>query len=410
LLYYFRKTFPLMWKGLFACSIGRVWLSAAMAAKRKEVVAKAANVFFVHGTDEAQVKETALALAQRLAPADAGDFGTEIIDGVAENSEHAVRLCGQVTEGLQTPSLFGGAKLVWLRSATFLSDTIVGKAASTLEALDALMALIENGLPPDVQFVISAVAPDRRRSFFLKLEALAQTTVHDLPDISQRGWEAQVEATIGERASALGVRFESEALELFMALAGERTQQIIHELEKLDLYLGSERRTITVADVRTMVPLSKAGVIFELGNAIGRRDPRRALSLLESLLSQGENAIGLLLAAIVPKMRNLVLARDLVERVRPPLHSYAQFQAAMERLPAEETIHLPRKKDGGLSVYPLFLAAQESRQFSEPELRHGLRACLRANHRLVGSSLDPRVVLSQLVAEILASSPRRRPT
>jgi DNA polymerase-3 subunit delta len=67
---------------------------------------------------------------------------------------------------------------------------------------------------------------------------------------------------------------------------------------------------------------------------------------------------------------------------------------------------LPRKKDGGLSVYPLFLAAQESRQFTEAELRHGLQACLRANHRLVGSSLDPRVVLSQLLIEILAPAPR----
>ena len=155
-----------------------------------------------------------------------------------------------------------------------------------------------------------------------------------------------------------------------------------------------------------MVPLSRAGVIFELGNALGRRDARRALALLDTLLAQGENAIGLLLAAIIPKMRNLVLARDLVERHRAPMQSYGQFQGALERLPPEETAHLPRKKDGGLNVYPLFLAAQESRQFSEAELRHGLRACLRANHRLVGSSLDPKVVLSQLLVEILAASPK----
>jgi DNA polymerase-3 subunit delta len=116
--------------------------------------------------------------------------------------------------------------------------------------------------------------------------------------------------------------------------------------------------------------------------------------------------VGLLLAAIVPKMRNLVLARDLIERHRPPMSGYGAFQAALERLPADEIAHLPRKKDGGLNVYPLFLAAQETRQFSESELRHGLNACLRANHRLVGSSLDPRVVLSQLLVEILAPATR----
>lgn len=379
-----------------------------MAAKRKESVVKAANVHFVFGTDEAQVKEAALALVQRLTPPGTGDFGTDIVDGAAENAEQAARACAQAVEGVLTPSLFGGAKVVWLRHATFLADTVTGKAQSTLDALDSLWAVLESRVPDDVQFVLSAVAPDRRRAFFLKFESLAQTSTHDLPDTSQRGWEAQVEMTIHERARTLGLAFDDEAMELFMMLAGERTQQIANELEKLDLFLGPERRRVTAQDVRTMVPLSRAGVIFELGNAIGRRDARRALSLLDSLLAQGEHAVGLLLAAIVPKMRNLVLARDMVERHRASTRSYTEFQAALERLPTEEISHLPKKKDGGLSVYPLFLAAQESRQFTESELRSGLRSCLRANHRLVGSSLDPKVVLSQLIVEILGGDPQPR--
>lgn len=379
-----------------------------MPAKRKEVIVKVANVHFLHGNDEAQVKEAALALARTLTPPGSGDFGTEIVDGTAENAEHAVRLCAQAMEGLQTLPMFGGGKVVWLRNANFLSDTVTGRAQSTLEALEELGGVLEAGLPADVHFILSALAPDRRRGFFQKLDKLAQSSAYDVPDTSQRGWEALVESTVGERAGVLGLSFDPEALELFMALAGERTQQIVGELEKLDLFLGPGRRRVTVEDVRTMVPLSRAGVIFELGNALGRRDARRALGLLETLLAQGENAIGLLLAAIIPKMRNLVLARDLVERQRAPLHSYGQFQGALERLPAEETAHLPRKKDGGLNVYPLFLAAQESRQFSESELKDGLRACLRANHRLVGSSLDPKVVLSQLLVEILAGSPQAR--
>ena len=373
-----------------------------MPAKRKEAVVKAANLHFLHGNDEAQVKEAALALARSLSPPASGDFGLEIIDGTAENAEQAGRLCAQVLEGLQTLPMFGGGKVVWLRNANFLSDTVTGRAQSTLEALEELWEFLQAGLPPDVHFILSAHAPDRRRSFFQKLDSLARSAAFDVPDSSQRGWEALVEATVNERAHALGLAFEPEALELFMALAGERTQQIASELEKLDLFLGPGRRRVTVTDVRTLVPLSRAGVIFELGNALGRRDARRALGLLDSLLAQGENALGLLLAAIIPKMRHLVLARDLVERLRAPLQSYQQFQGLLERLPPEETAHLPRKKDGGLSVYPLFLAAQESRQFTEEELRRGLRACLRANHRLVGTGLDPKVVLSQLLVEILA--------
>lgn len=378
-----------------------------MAAKKKEAASKAPNLHFLYGGDEALVKEAALKLAHELVPPAAGEFGLETVDGMAENADHAGQICRRVVEALQTLPFFGGGKVVWLRHANFLADTQTGRAQAATEGLESILEVVEPGLPPDVHFVLSAGAVDKRRSFFLKFDKLAQSKAFDLPDTSQRGWEAEVEALIAGRAKDLGLSFETEAMELFLLLAGERTQQIISELEKLDLYLGPDRRRITAQDVRTMVPLSRAGVIFELGNAIGRRDARRALALLDSLLAQGESAIGLLLAAIIPKMRNLMLARELVEQHRAPLGSYPQFQGALERLPAEETAHLPKKKDGGLNAYPLFLAAQESKAFTEKELRQGLRACLRANHRLVGSSLDPKVVLAQLVVELLAGEPKR---
>ena len=65
-----------------------------------------------------------------------------------------------------------------------------------------------------------------------------------------------------------------------------------------------------------MVPLSRAGVIFELSNALSARDLELALTLVRRLLEQGESAVGILLAAIVPTIRNLLLAKDLMEHTR----------------------------------------------------------------------------------------------
>ncbi len=378
-----------------------------MAAKRKDAAPKATNIFYVLGSDDAKVKEAALALVRQHTPAAAGDFGVETIDGGAENSEHAGRICAQAIEAVQTIPFFGGGKVVWLKSVNFLADSVTGRAQATLEGIESLLDVLEAGLPADVFFVLSAGAVDKRRSGHLRLEKLAQTLVHDAPDAGQRGWEAQVEAIVSERSTALGLTFDPDALELFVLLAGERTQQIVNELEKLHLYLGPQRRRVTLNDVRTMVPLSRAGVVFELGNAIGQRDPRRAIQLLDQLLNQGENAVGILLAAIVPKMRNLVLARDMVERHRLGVGHYQSFLKQLENLPEAETAHLPRKKDGGLNAYPLFLAAGEGGRFTATELRTGLRACLRANHRLVSSSMEPRVVLSQLIVEILTNATAR---
>lgn len=374
-------------------------------ARSSAATRKAENVYFLYGDDEAQLKETAAQLVRSITPPDAGDFGLEVIDGAAEHAEHAARICQQAVEALQTLPFFGGGKVVWLKNVNFLADTQTGRAAATLEGLEALLQVLEAGLPSDVKLVVTAFEVDKRRTFFQKLEKLAQTQVFDAPDTSQRGWEAQAEEMASSRARELGLTFEPEALELFVLMVGSKTREIVNELEKLDLYLGSARRIITVQDVRTLISATRESVVFELGNFIGSRDLRQALILLERLLQQGENAVGILLAAIVPKVRQLLLAADLVARHKLPLGSYPAFLRALEALPPEETSHLPRKKDGtGFNVYPLFLSAQHCRAYTVEELRAALRACLQANLRLVSTGLDPKTVLTQLLVSML--SPR----
>ena len=99
----------------------------------KKSAAASSNFTAVLGTDESRVKETALALSRELAPADAGDFGAENIDGVAENAEHCAQIIRNVMDALQTLPFFGGGKLVWLKNANFLADTQIGK---TIAAID----------------------------------------------------------------------------------------------------------------------------------------------------------------------------------------------------------------------------------------------------------------------------------
>ena len=377
-------------------------MPAKKTAKPKEA-AVAANVWAWVGTDDLRVKEAALKKARDLTPPEAGEFGLEIIEGGADNADHAARIVRNTVEALQTLPFFGGGKVVWLKGVNFMADNQTGKAQTTLNALDDLMAVLNAGVPPDVQFVLSASEVDKRRSFFLGLKKVASLQVHDLIDTGKPGWEEQVAQLVAQRAEEYGLKFDSEAMGLFTAMAGEDTRQIDNELEKLDLYLGEERR-VRPDDVRAIVSQSKAGVVFELGNAIGQRQLAYALALVDQLLEENESAIGILLAAIVPKVRNLFAAKQIEERHKiKPGHSYGTYAAALDRLPAKETARLPKKKDGsGLNVYPLFLAAKEAARFTGAELRVALEECLKANRRLVTSSLDPKIVLNQLLFRVLA--------
>jgi DNA polymerase-3 subunit delta len=362
----------------------------------------AANIHAIVGSDESEVKRVAAELAAKLAPPDAGEFGIEVIDACADNVDQAVSRIRLAIEALQTLPFFGGVKLVWLKNANCLGDSVIGRSASVQAALDDLAGVLDAGLGPEVTLLISATDVDKRRSFYKTLGKRAELQVIDRLDSSRAGWEEEATEIVRRRAKARGLQFEEEALDLFVLLTGGDTRQIENELEKIDLYCGGDRQ-VQVEQVRELVPLSRAGVIFELGNALAACDLERALTLVKRLLDQGETAIGILLVAILPTIRNLLLAKDLMERNRISRpHAPFTFISALNRLPAEATEHLPRKKDGSINGYALGLAAQQAHRFGTAQLSAGLEACLEANLRLVTSQLDHELVLTEIVVKLLA--------
>lgn len=362
--------------------------------------AVATNVRAIVGSDEAAVKREAAELARRLAPAEAGEFGLETIDGAADNVEGAANAIRSTIAALQTVPFFGGGKLVWLKSANFLADDVKGKSERVLEPLEELSAMLQGGLPDDVTFLLSAINPDKRRSFYKTLVKLSDLQVWDEPDVGRSGWEETAVETVRGEAKKLRLRFEEEALELFALSTGGDSRNVANELEKLSLYAPTEM--ITSELVRDLVPVSRASVIFELGNALARRDVTVALNLVRDLLDQGETAIGILLATLLPTIRNLLLAKDLMERHRwPRPNAPFVFTSMVNRLPPEETEHLPRKKDGAVNTYALGLAAMNAHRFETEKLIAGMEACLRANLQLVTTQVNPQLVLTEVVVKLL---------
>ena len=359
------------------------------------------NVYAVLGSDEAEVKRVAAELATQLTPPETGDFGLEVIDGVAESAEQATARIRSTIEALQTLPFFGSTKVVWLKNANFLGDTAIARSASVQSALEELSDLVKNGPGFDVIFLISATEVDKRRSFYKSLLKLAETQIFDRLDSSRSGWEEEATEIVRSRAKKRKLQFDDAALDLFALLTGGDTRQIENELEKIDIFLGKDRG-VHADLVRELVPLSRAGVIFELSNALATLDLELALTLVRRLLDQGESAIGILLVAILPTIRNLLLAKDLMERHRLPRpYSPFQFISAINRLPPEATDHLPRKKDGSINAYALGIAAQHAHRFETRQLIEAMQACLEANLQLVTTQLDHELVLTEVVVKLL---------
>lgn len=374
-----------------------------MPPRQKSVkTSEASNVFAVLGSDEGETKRRARELASELTPEEGGDFGVDTIDGMADNAEQAVLRIRQATEAIQTLPFFGREKLVWLKNVTFLADTVTGRSATVQDALEDLKEVLSRGMPSGVRFLLSASEVDKRRGFYKSLGKFARVEQFDRIDPTRPGWEEEVGVIVDRLAADLKLRFEPEALEVFIRLAGADGRQLRNELEKIDLYLG-DRRSVTVEVVRALVAKSTSGVIWELGTCISKRELGESLTLLDQLIFQGETPIGILYAAIIPTVRNLLFTKDLLQRhkIRPPQAPF-HFNAILGRLPEEAIRHLPRRKDGGINAYALGLAACEAHRFKLPELIAGLQACLNANIQLVTTQLEAKLILSQLLVKIIA--------
>lgn len=375
-----------------------------MASKTNPSTASSGSFFAIVGTDEGLVRERGLALYTQLTGGNDDGFTHETIDGNADNSDGAFDICNSTVQALQTLPMFGGDKVVWLRNANFLGDTITGRSQRTEAGVEALRAVLENGLPPGIKFILTALGVDKRRAFWKFIQSSAEVETHDRIDTSRDDWQDQVAQLVTRRAAELGLTFAPDALAIFVLLAGEQSQQIGNELEKLDLYLGPERREITAQDVDALVPLSREAVVFEIGKALQQGNPTRAIHLIDQQLEADESAVGIMRASIIGVVRNLYLAKLITEKLGVSGRDYTSFAGALNRLPANERAWLPQKKDGsGVNVYPIFLALPNARNFTLESLQRVLEATHIADKALVTTGLDERLVLHRLIAEIAAA-------
>jgi DNA polymerase-3 subunit delta len=382
-----------------------------VAAKAKIIPQNSGNFYAIVGSDDGLVREKALLLYNQLTGGLDDGFTHETIDGIADNSDSAFEICASTVQALLTLPMFGGDKVVWLRNANFLADNVTGRSQRTESGVENLRATLERGIPEGVKFLMTAQGVDKRRSFWKFIEKAATVQAYDRIDTSRDDWQEQVASLVTASARKLGLTFEHDALALFVMLAGEQSQQISNELEKLDLYLGPERREVTEDDVRLLVPLSRAAVVFEIGKAIQLGNASRAIQLIDQQLEADESAIGIMRASIIGVVRNLFMAKLIIEKFKIPTGNYSAFSGGLNRLAEADRAWLPQKKDGsGVNVFPIFLAAENSKNFELAGLQHVMEATLKADQALVTTGLDHRLVLHRLIVEIASArkAPARR--
>jgi DNA polymerase III subunit delta len=104
-----------------------------------------------------------------------------------------------------------------------------------------------------------------------------------------------------------GLRIGADELNLLVEAVGGAPARVAVEIEKLRLFAGS--RPVTDRDIAALVPQAQATTIFALVAALGRRERRKALELLDTLVREGEY-LPLALSFLSTQLRQALVAQE----------------------------------------------------------------------------------------------------
>jgi DNA polymerase III subunit delta len=311
------------------------------------------NFTFICGPDDFIVgrlgKERFEALATE---AQADEFSREIVNGFAANVDEVESAVNRFRESVQTLSMFGGKRVVWLKDVNFLADTVTGRADGTLKQVEALQELLDKLNAGEVSVLITASPLDRRRAFPKWCEGHGDFTLAG--GDGESAGEALAAVALSE-ARAWGSSFGPGAIELLLQKVGANTRLLTEETRKLATHAG-EGGTIEESQVEELTPNFAEGDFFAAADRFFAGDLRGTLVELQRHFFAGGDARPII-SALQNRNRILLQCRVLIDtgELRSP-GPYGFDKAAWARTQEAYADHFGR--DAEKSSYNLFTQNQ----------------------------------------------------
>ena len=263
---------------------------------------------FVCGADDFLVGRLGQERFDALAADVTDEFSRETINGFAANVGEVESAVNRFREAVQTISMFGGKRVVWLKDVNFLADTPTGRAESTLKLVEDLQQILEGVNPAETAVLVTAAPVDRRRSFAKWCEKNADFALAG-GDGDSAG-EALASVVLAE-ARGLGAKFAPGAVELLLAKVGANTRLLVEETRKLANFAAAGE-AIAEEHVAELTPNTAEGDFFESAEAFFSGDLKWTLGALHRHFFSGGDARPVI-SALQNRNRILLQVRALVD-------------------------------------------------------------------------------------------------
>jgi DNA polymerase-3 subunit delta len=220
------------------------------------------------------------------------DFNLEAFDGGSSSAD-------EVVNAANTMPFMSDRRLVIVRDV----DKLDAAALETLAAYSRDPA-------PFTCLVLVATKIAKNSKLY---RAVASTGVtYEYPAPKRSEYAAEVVRLLKERGKGIS----HGTAQMLVELVGRDLRRLDTEAGKLVAYVG-DAAEVSADDVAQAVASGAAASVFELTDAVGERDTRRALRLLRRLLQAGESPLGVH-AMLARHVRALVGARALAARGMAP--------------------------------------------------------------------------------------------
>jgi DNA polymerase-3 subunit delta len=169
-----------------------------------------------------------------------------------------------------------------------------------------------------------------------------------------------------------------ENAQLLTDIAGENRLTLESQLEKIFIYLG-DKKEITIQSIRGLSTSLKEYTIFDLQNAIGKKNKKNAFVILLNLIKNGMEPIQII-AMLNKYFTSLAKLNELISKKTP-----------------EQTI----ARTIGTHPYYLNDYYNARKIYSDKNLENAFTAMLKADIALKTTSIDDQTLMSILIAEII---------
>ncbi len=335
-------------------------------------MAKQAPVFYVfHGEDDLGQSETLSELKRRLGPPDTVALNTTILDKrhiTLAELHHACDAVPFLAEKrlVIVRGMLGRSSGTRKKTRRKGSQTDIDGLCNYLLALPdtTRLVFVENRSLPKNHPVLK-LAQETDRGYTKHFE---QPNSHSLPD-----W-------ITKRVTKHGAQIDRTAAKRLAELVPDDLRLLDQEIRKLATYVGAER-SISLPDIERMVPYAQAAIVFDMVDAMGRRDGRTAAKALHRLLAGDEHPLGLF-AMVVRQFRLLLQTKELV---------------------AEGAQQAEIAKALRLHPFPAGKLRRQSSHFTVDQLEAIYRHLLDTDVSIKTGEITPELALDLLVAGIAAT-------